>query len=66
MTGQADFLNIVAEIAKEIGGAVLDAQLEAHLNERIPAQGEQFSRLAALCAQGEVRGLAHEPRSGRH
>ncbi|MGO9486788.1 MAG: DUF4863 family protein [Rhodomicrobium sp.] len=56
MTGQADFLDIVAEIAKELEGAALGAQLEARLNERFPAQGEQFSRLSALCAQGEAEG----------
>lgn len=56
MTGQADFLDIVAEIAKEIGGAALDGQLEARLNERFPADGGQFSRLSALCAQGEAEG----------
>ena len=56
MTGQADFLDIVAEIAKEIGEAPLDGQLEARLNERFLAQGERFSRLSALCAQGETEG----------
>lgn len=56
MTGQADFLDIVAEIAKELEGAALDAQLEARLNAHFPAQGEQFSRLSALCAQGEAEG----------
>ncbi len=56
MTGQADFLVIVAEIAKEIGEATLDARLEARLNGRFPPGGEQFSRLSALCAQGEAEG----------
>jgi len=56
MTGQADFLVTVAEIAKEIGEAALDAQLEARLNERFPAGGELFSRLSALCARGEAEG----------
>jgi Domain of unknown function (DUF4863) len=56
MTANAEFLELVAVIAKEIGAAPLDAQLETLLNERIPATGEQFNRLAALCAQGEAEG----------
>jgi hypothetical protein len=56
MAAKAEFLELVALIAKEIGSAPLDAKLETLLNERIPASGEPFSRLQALCAQGEAEG----------
>jgi Domain of unknown function (DUF4863) len=56
MEAQAEFLEILSRIAKEIGGAKLDSELETRLNERFPAASEQFSRLSALCAQGEAEG----------
>jgi len=56
MSGHSDFLHIIAGIAKELGDAGLDETLEARLNEHFPAGGEQFSRLSALCAQGEAEG----------
>ncbi len=56
MEAQAEFLEIVCMIAKELEGAELDAELEARLNRRFPAAGEPFSRLSALCAQGEADG----------
>ena len=51
-----DFLEAVAEIIGEIAGAPLDDDLEARLNRRFPAGGEQFARLSALCAKGEAEG----------
>ncbi len=56
MAGQADFLDLVSQIAREIGDAALDAQLETRLNERFPAKSEEFARLSALCAEGEAQG----------
>jgi Domain of unknown function (DUF4863) len=56
MEGRAEFLNIVSEIAREIGEAELNPALEVWLNERFPAGGPQFARLSALCAQGEAEG----------
>ncbi|MGB8870458.1 MAG: DUF4863 family protein [Rhodomicrobium sp.] len=56
MEAQAEFLALVRTIAKEPEGARLDAELETRLNERFPAEGEPFSRLTALCAQGEAEG----------
>jgi len=56
MEAQAEFLELVSKIAKELEGAKLDAGLETRLNEKFPAAGDQFSRLAALCAQGEAEG----------
>lgn len=64
MKGQADFLELVSEIAKELEGAELDAKLEARLNERFPASGEKFSRLSALCAQGEAEGWLLDREAG--
>ncbi len=56
MAGQSEFLEIVSAVAGEIGGRELDASLEARLNERFPAAGGRFSRLSALCAEGEAEG----------
>lgn len=56
MAGQAEFLEIVSAVAREVEGRELDASLEARLNARFPASGDQFSRLSALCAEGEAEG----------
>ena len=56
MPGQAEFLEILAAIAAEIDTVQLDNDMEMLLNERFPAGGEQFSRLHALCAEGEANG----------
>ena len=56
MAGKPEFLEIVSAVAAEIEGAEIDASLEARLNERFPADGEPFSRLCVLCAQGEAEG----------
>lgn len=49
MAGQEEFLVLISEIAAEINGAALDSELEARLNEQLPATGAKRSRLAALC-----------------
>jgi hypothetical protein len=56
MNARAEFLELVAAIAKEIGAAPLGDQLETQLNEQIPPAGARLARLAALCAQGEAEG----------
>ncbi len=56
MAGQAEFLEIVSAVAREVDGRELDASLEARLNERFPASGGEFSRLSELCAEGEAEG----------
>jgi len=56
MEAQAEFLEIVSRIAKELEGAKLDPELETRLNQKFPAAGDDFSRLQALCAQGEAEG----------
>jgi hypothetical protein len=52
----SDFLQAVAQIARELEDAPLDSVLEARLNERFSSGGEAFARLSALCAKGEAEG----------
>lgn len=56
MTGQTEFLSLVSEIATAIGDVDLGPALEAQLNAKLPATGQRFARLSALCAQGEAEG----------
>jgi hypothetical protein len=53
---QADFLSLVGTIAQSIGDRPLDAALADHLNATFPGDGEDFTRLAALCVEGERDG----------
>lgn len=50
------FLETMAEIADTIGEAPLDAALAETLNATYPPGGETFTRLRALCEEGEAEG----------
>jgi hypothetical protein len=53
---RAEFETLVGEIAGAIGERPLDAALADHLNATFPEGGPVFTRLAALCAEGERDG----------
>ncbi len=56
MARQSEFFEIVSAVAREVEERELDARLEAWLNDRFPANGDQFSHLSALCPEGEKEG----------
>lgn len=58
------FLDTVSKIADEIGGQPLDAALADALNARFPADGEVFTALKALCAEGEADGWLMQREAG--
>ena len=53
---QADFIELIGRIARDLGGRPLGAALEDHLNATFPSDGGDFQRLKALCAEGERDG----------
>lgn len=53
---QSDFNALVGTFAAAIGDRALDGALADHLNATFPADGPEFQRLAALCAEGERDG----------
>jgi hypothetical protein len=53
---QQEFQELMTRVASHLEGRALDDAMAADLNERFPAQGETFQRLAALCAEGEAQG----------
>lgn len=50
------FNQLVGKVAGAIGDRPLDDALAAHLNATFPADGDDFKRLADLCAEGEADG----------
>ena len=50
------FLETVSTIAERIGDRPLDDTLAAYLNSEFPVDGETFSALKSLCAEGEAEG----------
>jgi hypothetical protein len=50
------FLETVSTIADRIGDRPLDSSLAVFLNSEFPADGEVFSNLKTLCAEGEAEG----------
>lgn len=50
------FLETVSTVAERIGDRPLDASLAAFLNAEFPADGETFTALKSLCAEGEADG----------
>ncbi len=59
-----EFLEIIHDIAKAIGDQPLDSNLNTLLNDRFSRKGEKFSRLSALCAQGEAEGWLMQREGG--
>lgn len=59
---QAEFQEILQEIAAAIGDQPLNSALAVFLEKTYPGQGEKFERLSALCKQGESEGwlMAHK------
>jgi len=52
----AEFSQLISGIAAQLAGRALDDGMAAFLNAEYPADGAQFARLAALCAEGERDG----------
>lgn len=50
------FLKIVGDIFAAIEGLRLDVEMERRLNARFPANGDVFTALKDLCAEGEAQG----------
>lgn len=50
------FLDTVSTIAERIGDRKLDDTLASYLNSEFPVDGETFTALKSLCAEGEADG----------
>ena len=50
------FLDTVSTIAERIGDRTLDDTLASYLNSEFPVDGETFTALKSLCAEGEADG----------
>jgi hypothetical protein len=50
------FHELMGEIAKGIAGRSIKPGLAGYLNQKWPAEGEEFSELKRLCAEGEREG----------
>jgi hypothetical protein len=50
------FLDTVSAIAERIGDRTLDDDLASFLNSEFPADGETFTVMKSLCAEGELDG----------
>jgi hypothetical protein len=61
---KAEFEQTMGEIAAAIGDRAVDGQLAAFLNKTFAADGEVFSRVEALCAEGEKEGWICEREMG--
>lgn len=53
---QQEFNSLMSRIAESLEGRTVDGAMAAHLNATFPPGGEDFRRLAALCAEGEAEG----------
>lgn len=51
-----DFQILIGEVAASLEGRAVDAAMADHLNATFPVDGTAFSRLSALCAEGEAEG----------
>ncbi len=58
------FQTLIAKITATIAGMPVDKNLEAFLNERFPAGGEDFKAVAAACAQAVKDGWMCEREHG--
>jgi hypothetical protein len=47
--GISEFTQLISVVTREVGERALDEQLEAHLNEVLPASGETFRRIFDAC-----------------
>ena len=56
MTPREEFAGLAGKIAATIDERTLDKGLEAHLSNTYPPDGDVFTRLEALCRQGEKDG----------
>ena len=56
MTPREEFTERVGQIAATIGARPLDKDLGAHLSETYPPDGDDFTRIEALCAEGDKDG----------
>jgi hypothetical protein len=63
MTHEA-FIKLAGEIAGTIGARPLDKNLEAHLSAAYPPDGDVFTRIEALCAEGEKDGWLCDREAG--
>ncbi|WP_282605105.1 DUF4863 family protein [Pelagibius sp. Alg239-R121] len=53
---QADFERVMSDVAATIGERALDDDLAVFLNTQIPAEGDVFQQVEALCRDGEAEG----------
>ncbi len=53
---QADFEEIMSDVAAAIGERVLDDSLTEFLNTTYPADGDTFRKVESLCQEGEAEG----------
>ena len=51
-----EFLETISFISERIGERSLDSQLAEYLSAEFPVDGDAFSKLKALCVQGEAEG----------
>ena len=58
------FIEAVSTIADRIGDRPLDTSLAAYLNAEFPVDGDEFSALKSLCAEGEAEGWLMEREAG--
>jgi hypothetical protein len=47
--GISEFTQLIIGVTREVGERALDKQLEAHLNEVLPASGATFRRIFDAC-----------------
>lgn len=53
---QQQFNDLVGRIADSIAGMPVDGAMETFLNDKWPADGDDFAQLKSLCAEGEREG----------
>lgn len=61
---QQRFDELMSEIASTIGEKTVDGALATFLNENLPAEGETFKEVEALCREGEAEGWICEREAG--
>ena len=54
--GIHEFTQLIGEVTREAAGRALDKQLEAHLNQALPASGTMFQRIFDACRAGITEG----------
>lgn len=64
MTPEQEFRALVGQIAQHLEGRPLDEALAETLNAQFPKDGEAFSALARLCAEGEAQGWLMQREAG--